>query len=1089
MQPNFTRKKTRRFFRLTPLILLFLFLAGKTQSQVITLTTEADPTYNGLNTFGAVNSAVTFVISNTNGFPVVLNGVDCYFDPGAIGGTSTVPTLWYSTTSLGGAPTIAGPTWTSLATGPAVNFPAAGYYNVLNGLSFSIPAGTQVRFALQGGSGLSYSGGGTGVPAINTFTNSGVSLQVGNVLAGGLNVGYAGAFPAPTFNPRYFTGRVRVDVSSAPCSGTPAPGNTVSSVGTVCSGISFNLSLQNPTPGSGVTYQWESATSAGGPWSPIAGATNATLTTSQTAATCYRASVTCAGNTTFSTPICVALTPATSCYCIPPATDCTDNDMITRVRISTLDNASTCGTGPPLGYTNYTVTVPAPVVYSGAGNPIIIDKPAVWSEGAAVWIDYNQNGNLEASEATNIPATPAGTAPLTANIVIPTSALPGPTRMRVRLQFAGVPAGPCAAYTFGETEDYTVNIQPCVPITITGSPANTSTVCGGNASFTVTTTGSLPQYAWEYRTSSAVPFWTLVPNSAPYSGVNTATLNITNASAALNGYQYRAVLVGGCSATDVSAPGTLTVTPIIPVVTPASATICRGTVQQLSLTNTVSAPITAVFNATGLPTIIPDNNLAGMEKQITVAGIPVGSLITNISVKLSITHTWVGDLVLNMTSPTNQTMNMFALLDGFSGGNGTDDFTNTEISALGVNNLSGAPAPRTGLFRPEAWTITGPANFITNTTSFAPYLTANPNGVWKFLFADAAGGDEGPLTALSLEITYTAPAFAQGTWTGPAGTMWTNAGATIAYTGTPATTIYVNPQTSANYQVSFTTPTPCTSATTTVPVTVIVPISAVVNPSNTAACVGSNATFTASATGGPLTFQWERSIDAGLTWTPIAGATSGTLTVTGVTSAMNGYRYRAVISANPCAPATTASATLTVNSLPTVAISSADLSLAPGQTTTITGTTSPAAAANGWSWTLDGSAIAGTTNSQTVNIDGLGTYRARVVDVNGCVAFSNNLTIGAEASDRLWIYPNPSNGVFQVRLYYGGPVTERRVVSIFKSNGQKVMEKEFTLDNVVSPYLRMDFDLGVLAAGTYVVKVHNTVTGKITSGLAVVQHD
>jgi hypothetical protein len=52
-----------------------------------------------------------------------------------------------------------------------------------------------------------------------------------------------------------------------------------------------------------------------------------------------------------------------------------------------------------------------------------------------------------------------------------------------------------------------------------------------------------------------------------------------------------------------------------------------------------------------------------------------------------------------------------------------------------------------------------------------------------------------------------------------------------------------------------------------------------------------------------------------------------------------------------------------------------------------------------------------------------------------------------------------------------------------------VMEKEFTLDNIVSPYLRMDFDLSKLSSGTYAVKVNNTVTGKVTSGLVVIQHD
>ena len=34
----------------------------------------------------------------------------------------------------------------------------------------------------------------------------------------------------------------------------------------------------------------------------------------------------------------------------------------------------------------------------------------------------------------------------------------------------------------------------------------------------------------------------------------------------------------------------------------------------------------------------------------------------------------------------------------------------------------------------------------------------------------------------------------------------------------------------------------------------------------------------------------------------------------------------------------------------------------------------------------------------------------------------------------------------------------------------------------------MDFDLSNLGAGTYVVKVHNTYTNKVVSGLVVIQH-
>jgi hypothetical protein len=158
----------------------------------------------------------------------------------------------------------------------------------------------------------------------------------------------------------------------------------------------------------------------------------------------------------------------------------------------------------------------------------------------------------------------------------------------------------------------------------------------------------------------------------------------------------------------------------------------------------------------------------------------------------------------------------------------------------------------------------------------------------------------------------------------------------------------------------------------------------------------------------------------------------------------------------------------------------------PIPTITESAGTLTSSAATTYQWYLNGVQIAGATN-QNYTPTTSGVYLVKTTDVNGCVNTSNNLTIGSEATDRLWIYPNPSEGAFQVRLYYSGTPTERRVVSIFKSNGQLVAEKEFTLVSVTNPYLRMDFDLGNLAAGTYVVKVNNVHTGKIVSGLVVIQ--
>jgi hypothetical protein len=63
---------------------------------------------------------------------------------------------------------------------------------------------------------------------------------------------------------------------------------------------------------------------------------------------------------------------------------------------------------------------------------------------------------------------------------------------------------------------------------------------------------------------------------------------------------------------------------------------------------------------------------------------------------------------------------------------------------------------------------------------------------------------------------------------------------------------------------------------------------------------------------GTLTYQWQLSTDGGTNWANVSGATSATLSLSGLTTADSGKRYRCVVSATGVASVTTNSATLTV---------------------------------------------------------------------------------------------------------------------------------------------------------------------------------
>jgi large repetitive protein len=123
-------------------------------------------------------------------------------------------------------------------------------------------------------------------------------------------------------------------------------------------------------------------------------------------------------------------------------------------------------------------------------------------------------------------------------------------------------------------------------------------------------------------------------------------------------------------------------------------------------------------------------------------------------------------------------------------------------------------------------------------------------------------------------------------------------------------------------------------------------------PTNQTAVAGQTVTFFAASAFGlpPPTVQWQVSTDGGVTFAPIvnggvySGATTGTLTISGVTTAMTGYRYEAVFSNNVTPAVTTPPATLTVNNV--LSISPSQLPQGtPGsaynQTISIVGSTTP----------------------------------------------------------------------------------------------------------------------------------------------------
>jgi hypothetical protein len=261
-------------------------------------------------------------------------------------------------------------------------------------------------------------------------------------------------------------------VPGTACSGTVVAGTANASASAVCPSVPFYLSLTGNTLASGITYQWQSAPSATGPWTNIAGATNSSYQASQTVDTWYQCVVTCTASSSTATSTVVGVTTNSfvNCYCTSNSTSALDEEIL-NVTLNTLNNTSSCGTLAPgpgsiVGqYSNFTTTVPAPILSPGVVYPFSVQIGTCngnYNNWTKAWIDFNQNGLFtDAGEEVYSSTTfTYGPHIESGNITVPTGAPQGITRMRVVNVETTVSTAvnPCGTYTWGETEDYFVNV-------------------------------------------------------------------------------------------------------------------------------------------------------------------------------------------------------------------------------------------------------------------------------------------------------------------------------------------------------------------------------------------------------------------------------------------------------------------------------------------------------------------------------------------------------------------------------------------------------------------------------------------------------
>ncbi|GHH31780.1 S8 family serine peptidase [Lentzea cavernae] len=153
------------------------------------------------------------------------------------------------------------------------------------------------------------------------------------------------------------------------------------------------------------------------------------------------------------------------------------------------------------------------------------------------------------------------------------------------------------------------------------------------------------------------------------------------------------------------------------------------------------------FAYTGAPIAIPDNDQTGVSVTLPVTGVGAASNLkfsvdgatcsaTDGSTTVGIDHTFVGDLVGTLTSPSGKSVTLFSR----SGGTGSNicQAVFDDSATRAFSSVTSAEAPFTG-----SWKAGAPLSS----------LTADPaDGNWVFKVADVVGTDRGSLRAVSLQV-------------------------------------------------------------------------------------------------------------------------------------------------------------------------------------------------------------------------------------------------------------------------------------------------------------------------------------------------
>ncbi|KXO00534.1 hypothetical protein LS48_03780 [Aequorivita aquimaris] len=214
-----------------------------------------------------------------------------------------------------------------------------------------------------------------------------------------------------------------------------------------------------------------------------------------------------------------------SSYCASQGNNVND-EYISRVQLNTINNAS--GAQLYSDFTSISTTLNEGSAYTITVTPTWTGT--VYSEGYAVWIDYNGDDDFgDAGELVWSKAASTNT-PNSGTFTVPSGTVGGETRMRVSMKYNGIPTS-CETFSYGEVEDYTINLGGAAPDT--QAPTAPGSLSASNVTQTTLT------LSWNASTDNVgVTGYDVFQGSTNLGSVTSTSANITGLSPA-TAYSFR----------------------------------------------------------------------------------------------------------------------------------------------------------------------------------------------------------------------------------------------------------------------------------------------------------------------------------------------------------------------------------------------------------------------------------------------------------------------------------------------------------------------------------------------------------------------